>query len=54
MQEDIPLLANAAIQHWSEGRARLSEACLQRLTELPFMGNVRELENLLQRHAGLI
>jgi len=53
MQEDIPLLANAAIQHWSEGRARLSEACLKRLTELPFMGNVRELENLLQRMLAL-
>ncbi len=53
MQEDIPLLANAAVQHWSEGRARLSEACLQRLTELPFMGNVRELENLLQRMLAL-
>jgi DNA-binding NtrC family response regulator len=53
MQEDIPLLANTTIQHWSEGRARLSEACLQRLTELPFMGNVRELENLLQRMLAL-
>lgn len=53
MQEDIPLLANNAIQRWSEGRARLSEACLHRLTELPFMGNVRELENLLQRMLAL-
>jgi len=53
MQEDIPLLANAALRHWSEGRVRLSEACLQRLTELPFMGNVRELENLLQRMLAL-
>jgi two-component system response regulator PilR (NtrC family) len=53
MQEDIPLLAHAAVRHWSGGRARLSEACLQRLTELPFMGNVRELENLLQRMLAL-
>jgi two-component system response regulator PilR (NtrC family) len=53
MQEDIPLLAHAAVRRWSGGRARLSEACLQRLTELPFMGNVRELENLLQRMLAL-
>ncbi len=53
MQEDIPLLAHAAIRRWSGGRARLSEACLQRLTELPFMGNVRELENVLQRMLAL-
>jgi two-component system response regulator PilR (NtrC family) len=51
--EDIPLLARAVVQRWSEGRARLSEACLQRLAELPFMGNVRELENLLQRMLAL-
>jgi len=53
MREDIPLLANTVIQHWSEGRARLNEACLKRLAELPFMGNVRELENLLQRMLAL-
>ncbi len=53
MLEDIPLLAHAAVRRWSGGRARLSEACLQRLTELPFMGNVRELENLLQRMLAL-
>ena len=53
MQEDIPLLAHAAVRRWSRGRARINEACLQRLTELPFMGNVRELENLMQRMLAL-
>jgi two-component system response regulator PilR (NtrC family) len=51
--EDIPLLAHAVVRRWSEGRARLNETCLQRLAELPFMGNVRELENLLQRMLAL-
>ena len=52
-QEDIPLLAKSLVRQWSGGRARLSEACLKRLSELPFMGNVRELENLLQRMLAL-
>lgn len=52
-QEDIPLLAKTMVRHWSGGRARLSEACLSRLSGLPFMGNVRELENLLQRMLAL-
>jgi DNA-binding NtrC family response regulator len=51
--EDIPLLAAALTRRWSEGRARLSEECLRRLGKLPFMGNVRELENLLQRMLAL-
>lgn len=52
-QEDIPLLAMAMLRHWSGGRAWLSDACLRRLSGLPFMGNVRELENLLQRMLAL-
>ena len=52
-REDIPLLAKAIIRQCSEGRSRLSDACLQKLTTLPFMGNVRELENLLQRMLAL-
>ncbi|MDX8402081.1 MAG: sigma-54 dependent transcriptional regulator, partial [Mariprofundaceae bacterium] len=52
-REDIPLLARAMVRKWSEGRARLDERCLQRLAALPLMGNVRELENLLQRMLAL-
>lgn len=52
-REDIPELAKAIVRQWSDGRSRLSEACLSRLCELPFMGNVRELENLLQRMLAL-
>ncbi|NWF35949.1 sigma-54 dependent transcriptional regulator [Mariprofundus sp. KV] len=51
--EDIPELAKAIVRQWSGGRSRLSESCLSRLCELPFMGNVRELENLLQRMLAL-
>ncbi|PIP01472.1 MAG: DNA-binding response regulator [Zetaproteobacteria bacterium CG12_big_fil_rev_8_21_14_0_65_54_13] len=52
-REDIPALARVIVRRWSEGRGRLSEACLNRLMTLPFMGNVRELENLLQRMLAL-
>lgn len=52
-REDIPLLAKAIIRQCSEGRSRLSDTCLKKLTTLPFMGNVRELENLLQRMLAL-
>ncbi len=52
-REDIPQLAKAIVRQWSEGRARISEPCMNRLCELPFMGNVRELENVLQRMLAL-
>jgi len=52
-REDIPLLAKAIIRQWGEGRVRLNDKCLQRLMQLPLMGNVRELENLLQRMLAL-
>ncbi len=52
-REDIPLLAKAMVRQWGEGRVRLTESCLARLVQLPFMGNVRELENLLQRMLAL-
>ncbi len=51
--EDIPLLAEHIVRQWSGGRARLSDDALKTLTALPFMGNVRELENLLQRMLAL-
>ncbi len=49
IREDIPLLANAIVRQYGEGRARLDDGCLRKLASMPFMGNVRELENLLQR-----
>ncbi|WP_373378560.1 sigma 54-interacting transcriptional regulator [Cupriavidus nantongensis] len=52
--EDIPVLARAILDHLAVryGDAhpkRLSPAALQRLVAYPFPGNVRELENLLER-----
>ena len=54
-REDIPMLADALIaRHAPRGmRPRLSEAALARLMRLPLPGNVRELENLLQRMMAL-
>lgn len=52
-REDIPLLARAIVRQYSEGRARLTDGCLKELVSLPFMGNVRELENLMQRMLAL-
>jgi len=52
-KEDIPLLARAIVRQYSEGRSRLTDDCLKKLVSLPFMGNVRELENLLQRMLAL-
>ncbi len=51
--EDIPMLANKIVHQCSEGKARLSDDCLPYLCKLPFMGNVRELENLMQRMLAL-
>ncbi|MDQ7000015.1 MAG: sigma-54 dependent transcriptional regulator [Mariprofundus sp.] len=52
-REDIPLLARAIVRQYSEGRSRLTDDCLHKLVSLPFTGNVRELENLLQRMLAL-
>ena len=51
---DVPVLAHAILEHLAAryGDAhpkRLSRAALDRLTTYPFPGNVRELENLLER-----
>ncbi|RLK44094.1 sigma-54-dependent transcriptional regulator [Cupriavidus plantarum] len=52
--EDVPVLARAILEHLAVryGDAhprRLSGPALARLTAYPFPGNVRELENLLER-----
>ncbi len=51
--EDIPLLAKRIVRQCSAGKVRLDERCLPYLSKLPFMGNVRELENLMQRMLAL-
>jgi len=54
---DVPLLARAFLERFARGAGvdppELGERALQALTELPFRGNVRELENLMRRAAVL-
>jgi len=52
-REDIPALVESILEHWGDDRTRISESCLNRLSKLPLWGNVRELENLLQRLIAL-
>ncbi len=55
--DDLPALAEHILQRladaWREPAKRLSEAALERLRSHRFPGNVRELENLLERAATL-
>ncbi|MDQ7011900.1 MAG: sigma-54 dependent transcriptional regulator [Mariprofundaceae bacterium] len=51
--EDIAELTGVFIRRWGGKDTTITPDCVERLTELPFMGNVRELENLLQRMLAL-
>ena len=54
MREDIPLLAAAILKRQAGGEApRLSQAALKELHAYDFPGNVRELENVLERALAL-
>ncbi len=53
-REDLPLLVRAILARISGGaEMEVPEALLERLTRLPLTGNVRELENVLQRLVAL-
>jgi len=54
-QEDIPLLVDHLLARWSQGeeRLRLAPETMKKLASFPLPGNVRELENLLQRMIAL-
>lgn len=52
-REDIPQLVQALLKHAGCEDVHISPACMQRLIQLPLMGNVRELENLLHRILAL-
>ena len=54
---DIPLLANHILQKLAQEQYRepvtLQKSCIQALIDYPFPGNVRELENILERAMAL-
>jgi two-component system response regulator PilR (NtrC family) len=54
MQEDIPLIAHAILTKLNRGgSARLEPEAITALERYPFPGNVRELENILERGLSL-
>jgi two-component system response regulator PilR (NtrC family) len=54
MREDIPLIANAILAKLSRGVvAQLDQEAIAALERYPFPGNVRELENILERGLSL-
>ena len=52
-REDIPVLVQALMQRCGGNAVDISDACMQKIASLPLAGNVRELENTLQRLLAL-
>ena len=52
-REDIPDLVSSIMKHCGGANINISEACMLRIASLPLAGNVRELENTLQRMIAL-
>ena len=48
-REDIPVLIERMLAKWGDEHTSMSAECMQRMAAMPFMGNVRELENVIQR-----
>jgi len=54
MHEDIPLIARAILEKLARGRSvELTDDAITALKRYPFPGNVRELENILERGLSL-
>ena len=53
MQEDIPGIADAILKKLSRTGAKLDAEAVAALASYPFPGNVRELENILERGLSL-
>jgi len=52
-REDIPALVQALMKRSGGANVHISDTCMQKLSNLPLAGNVRELENTLQRLLAL-
>ncbi|MDQ7002721.1 MAG: sigma-54 dependent transcriptional regulator, partial [Ghiorsea sp.] len=52
-REDIPALAQSLMKRCGGANVHISDACMKKLMNLPLAGNVRELENTLQRLLAL-
>jgi two-component system response regulator PilR (NtrC family) len=55
-REDVPLIATSILQriaHQGAAASRLSAAALEELAQYDFPGNIRELENILERATAL-
>lgn len=48
-KEDIPLLVEHFARKYSDGRKQFSGSAMKLLMEFPWKGNVRELENIVER-----
>lgn len=48
-REDIPLLAQAFLNEFTQGAKQFQDDALQRLSSLQWQGNVRELKNVVER-----